>query len=326
MKKNFNLLGLVAAWIAVYALFCFLVPKGRFIGLDSIELLLRQSTIVAAVSIGMTYVIIGGGIDLSVGSTAAFSSVVIAFILQGFGKHPPIWAPIAAALGGAFVGTACGFINGLLITRLKVVPFIVTLGTLLVVRAVGKGVAKDETIYPPDTPLNGLLAKVGEHERWHLLPWGVWITLGLALLMAVILRHTRFGRHVIAVGSNESAARLSGVPIDWVKLRVYALSGLFAGIAGLMLFSELTVGDPTAVVGLELDAIAAVVIGGASLAGGEGSIWGALIGALVIRTIWAGGSQMGLPNWVQEIVTGTIIVLAVALDRWRARRALSRVD
>jgi ribose/xylose/arabinose/galactoside ABC-type transport system permease subunit len=133
------------------------------------------------------------------------------------------------------------------------------------------------------------------------------------------MRYTRFGRHVVAVGSNEQAARLCGVPVERVKLAVFTLSGLFAGLAGLLSFSRLTVGDPTTAQGMELDAIAAVVIGGASLNGGQGSIAGSLLGALIMTTIRAGGSQYGLSNWVQEVVTGTIIVLAVALDRLRMK-------
>lgn len=318
LKKNRNLIGLVVALAAVFVLFSFLVPNGRFARLDNVELLLRQTTIVAAAAIGMSYVIVSGGIDLSAGSTAAFSSVAIAMALQAH------WGPWGSALAGVAVGTFCGFINGFLITRLKVVPFIVTLGMLLIVRAAAKGIAHEQRVDAPASDLNGLLAKVGKHDGWHLLPWGVWITLILGVLMALLLRNTRFGRHVIAVGSNEAAARLCGVSIDWVKLRVYMIGGCFAGIAGLMLFSRLTVGDPTAEVGLELSSIAAVVIGGASLAGGEGSIAGSLIGALMMQTISSGVSQMGLQNWVQELVTGTIIVIAVALDRWRARRAESR--
>jgi ribose/xylose/arabinose/galactoside ABC-type transport system permease subunit len=156
-------------------------------------------------------------------------------------------------------------------------------------------------------------------REWQLAPAGVWITLLLAGIMAMALAYTRFGRHVVAVGSNEQAARLCGVPVERVKAWVYVLSGVFAGLAGVLLFSRLTIGDPTVAQGMELDVIAAVVIGGASLSGGQGGIAGTLIGALIMSTIRAGGSQMGLPNWVQEIVTGTIIVLAVALDGLRKR-------
>jgi ribose transport system permease protein len=135
-----------------------------------------------------------------------------------------------------------------------------------------------------------------------------------------MLVYTRLGRHVFAIGSNEQTARLCGVAVDRVKVIVYALGGAFAGVAGVLQFSRLTVGDPTVAVGVELDVIAAVVIGGGSLSGGEGSILGAIVGALIMTVIRSGCAQMGLPNWVQEMVTGFIIVLAVAIDRWRQRR------
>jgi ribose/xylose/arabinose/galactoside ABC-type transport system permease subunit len=152
-----------------------------------------------------------------------------------------------------------------------------------------------------------------------LVPWGVWLLLLLALAAGGLLRFTRFGRHVFAIGSNELTARLCGVAVERVKLTVYALSAALAGLAGVMQFSRLTVGDPTVASGVELDVIAAVVIGGGSLSGGEGSVLGSLVGALIMTVIRSGCSQMGLPNWVQEIVTGTVIVLAVMLDRWRHR-------
>jgi ribose/xylose/arabinose/galactoside ABC-type transport system permease subunit len=154
-----------------------------------------------------------------------------------------------------------------------------------------------------------------------LVPIGVWLMVVFAVGVSVLLRYTRFGRHVFAVGSNELTARLCGVAVERTKVLVYTLGAMFAGLAGLLQFSRLTVGDPTVAVGLELDVIAAVVIGGGSLSGGEGSVLGSIVGALIMTTIRSGCSQMGLPNWVQEIVTGTIIVLAVAVDRLRHRRA-----
>jgi ribose/xylose/arabinose/galactoside ABC-type transport system permease subunit len=142
----------------------------------------------------------------------------------------------------------------------------------------------------------------------------------MAVVVAAALRYTKFGRHTFALGSNEETARLCGVAVERVKVALYALGGAFGGMAGVMQYSRLTVGDPTVAVGLELDVIAAVVIGGGSLSGGEGSILGSLVGALIMSVIRSGCSQMGLPNWVQEIITGGIIVVAVALDRWRHRR------
>jgi ribose transport system permease protein len=154
---------------------------------------------------------------------------------------------------------------------------------------------------------------------WWIFPIGVWLLIVLALLTGGFLSFTRMGKHIVAIGSNENTARLCGIRVERVKLFVYTLAGASAGIAGLLQFSRLTVGDPTVAAGLELDVIAAVVIGGGSLSGGEGSILGSVVGALIMTVIRSGCSQIGLPNWVQEIVTGIIIVVAVAVDRLRHR-------
>lgn len=320
LKQRFggawNLLGLVLVLVVLFVAFSLKVPDS-FPTSRNVETLLRQNAITTLVAVGMTYVIMAGGIDLSVGSVAAFAGVVIAwFLRKGFD-------PLTSAALGIASGALLGLANGVLVTRLKVGPFIVTLGTLLVVRGAAKGLANEQKIDAPRTWLDELLAVLQTKDRWMLLPPGVWLTLILSVLLAWTLRSTRFGRHVVAVGSNESAARLCGVPTDRVKVGVYTLSGLFAGLAGLMFFSRLTVGDPTIASGLELEAIAAAVIGGASLAGGEGSIWGTLLGAMIMTTLRSGASQMELPNWIQEIVTGAIIVLAVALDQYRKRRSAS---
>lgn len=321
MKGRFqsiqNLVGLFAALLAVFVGFSTQVPT--FATLPNLELIARQSVIVPLAALGMTYVIIVGGIDLSVGSIAALSGVVVAKLVGPPGGGG--MAPILAAMLGVIAGLGCGLVNGFLITRLRVVPFIVTLGTYLSIRGGAKWLGNEQKVDAKESWLNNILTAVGPGERWRLLPYGVWFTIALAVLMAFVLKYVRFGRHVVAVGSNEAAARLCGVPVERTKLGVYALSGLFAGLAGLMNFSRLTVGDPTALVGLELDAIAAVVIGGASLSGGEGSIAGSILGALIMSVLRAGAGQMGLPNYIQEIVTGGIIVLAVWLDRVRKARA-----
>ena len=301
------------ALAAVYILFALIAPAS-FSSLANLELIVRQTTIVGICALGMTMVIISGGIDLSVGSLVALVTVVIAWALQ----HQA--APLAAAAAGIAAGALAGVINGFLITRLKVVPFIITLGTLLVFRGIAKGMANEQKIDAPLSWLNDLLAALSPQQAWMIFPAGVWVLIALAVLVTLVLRYTRFGLHVFAVGSNEQAARLCGVPIDRVKLLIYTLSGLSAGVAGLMQFSRLTVGDPTVASGLELDVIAAVVIGGGSLSGGEGTILGTMLGALIMTVIRSGCTQIGLSNWVQEIVTGIIIVLAVVLDRLRHRQ------
>jgi ribose transport system permease protein len=213
-------------------------------------------------------------------------------------------------------GALCGVATGLLVTRLRLVPFIATLGMMLLVRGAAKGLSDERRIEAPVTWLNDLLRAVSAGGGM-LVPWGIWITAGLAFLVAGVLMYTRFGRHLFAIGSNERTARLCGVAVERCKLEVYTIAAGLAGLAGVMQFSKLSVGDPTVAVGLELDVIAAVIIGGGSLSGGRGSVFGTVLGATIMAVIQLGCSQKGLPNWVQQIVTGGIIVLAVALDRWR---------
>ncbi len=275
--------------------------------------MLLQTAVVGTAALGMTLIIISGGIDLSIGSNIALCTVAVALLLS-LGVPP-----LLAALGGIGVGALCGALIGLLITRLGLTPFIVTLGMWGALRGAAKGLAHESIVSAPTTWLNGLLTSLRPTNRWMLLPPGVWLMLALTVLVAALLRYTRFGRHVFAIGSNEQTARLCGVPVQRTKLLIYTVGLAFAGIAGVLQFSYLTVGDPTTAAGLELAVIAAVVIGGASLNGGEGSVFGSVIGALVMTVVANGCTKMNLANWVQEIVTGGIIIAAVALDRWRHR-------
>jgi ribose transport system permease protein len=303
--------GVTLGLVAVALVFGLLVGP-QFFEPANLDLMARQTAIVCMAALGMTVVIVAGGIDLSVGSVIALSTVVIAMLLRAGA------APVSAALGAVAAAAACGLLNGVLVTQLKVVPFIVTLGTMLVVRGAAKGLADERRIEAPFTWLNELLRAPQSATR---LPAGIWLVVVLALLVAGMLRFTRFGRHVFAIGSNERMARLCGVAVERTNVVVYTLAGTFAGIAGLLQFSRLSVGDPTVAVGLELDVIAAVIIGGGSLAGGRGTIAGTVIGAAIMTIIQIGCSQKGLANWVQQIVTGGIIVVAVALDRVRTAGA-----
>jgi len=277
----------------------------------NLQTIALQSAIVGMAALGMTLIILAGGIDLSMGSTVALTSVTVAWLLKSKG-----WPAFPAACGAVAVGGLCGLLNGVLVTQLKVVPFIVTLGTMLIFRGVAKGLADERTINPEPSALDSLL------DLSSVLPAGVWLLAILALVVSLQLHFTRFGRHLTATGSNEAAARLCGVPITLRKIQVYTLGGVFAGIAGLLQYSRLAMGDPTAAPGLELDAITAVVIGGGSLAGGEGHVLGTLVGALFMPMIRNGCSQMGWPNYRTEIVAGAIIIIAVAGDRPRHRRGL----
>ncbi len=310
MKNLGPLIGL----IAVYLFFVLWVGEPFYSGFNRVTVL-TQSVIVTAGALGMTLIIISGGIDLSVGSMIALATVVVARLLEA-GVSPAI-----AAIAGIAAGGCCGLLNGLLITRLKLVPFIITLGTLLVYRGAATGIAREQKIDAPITWLNEMLAKFPD-PPWLIVAPGVWLTLGLAIVVALMLRNTVLGRYIFAIGSNENTARLCGVRVERMKLYVYTLSGLLTGVAGLMQFSRLTVGDPTAARGMELDIIAAVVIGGGSLQGGEGSVLGSVAGAMLMAVIRNGLSMKGVPNWVQDVLTGSIIVAAVTLDRLRHRKTV----
>ncbi len=306
------ILGPLVGLVAVSAVFAALSPR-TFITVSNFEIILLQTAVVGTAALGMTLIIMSGGIDLSAGSTIALCTVVIALLLD---RGAP--APIAAAAGVA-TGAACGLIIGLIVTQLGLLPFIVTLGTLGAYRGVAKWLAGETMVPAPTTWLNDLLRSLAPGQGWMLVPPGVWVMLVMAAAMILLLRYTRAGRHAIAVGSNEQTARLCGVHVERTRIIVYVVGSGLAGIAGVLQFSYLTVGDPTTATGMELDIIAAAVIGGASLSGGRGSIPGTLIGALFMTVIANGCTKVGLPNYVQEIVTGGIIIGAVSLDRWRQK-------
>ena len=272
-----------------------------------------QTVIVGLCTLGMTFTIVSGGIDLSIGSNIALACVVTAAALE---RGAPPWL---AALAGALAGALLGLLNGLLISSLRVVPFIVTLGTLGVARGLAKWLGREQTIHVDPERLGWLDAVMrrSPDPPWLLLAPGLWLLLLLAVVAAVVLRRTVFGVWTVAIGSNEATARLCGVPVERTRTRIYALGGLFAGLAGVMQFARLSVGDPTTAIGAELDVIAAVVIGGASLAGGEGSITGSLVGAFLMSLLKNGCDLVGVPNFVEEMIVGAIIVVAVALDRAR---------
>jgi len=287
--------------------------QDRFLRPGNFKSVATQSVIVALAALGMTFVIISGGIDLSAASNIALSSCVVAFIINA--GLPP-WLGI---FGGILTGGVVGLINGGLITSLRLVPFIVTLGLLGIARGTAKWLAGNQKIDAPITWVNELMAR-NPQPSWLLMAPGIWLIILLAAAMAVVLRFTVFGRHVFAIGSNEAAARLCGIRTRRTKVIIYALAGLFCGLSGVMEFSRLTVGDPTVAMGLELDIIAAVVIGGGSLSGGQGSILGSMIGVFIMAFLRNGCTMMGCPNYIQEIIIGFIIVVAVSLDQIRYRR------
>jgi erythritol transport system permease protein len=330
-----NTLGRFLALIIVFTFFAVLVEDGKFYSVRNLENILRQSCVYATAGLGLTMVIIAAGIDLSAGSLIALSVIAVTYVLNlnvtGPDGQPlsivlahPRLAPILAVLAGITAATLAGLANGAMVVGFRLVPFIVTLGTMSMIRGLAKGTARERDIYPPEeTWINTIMDPTlsSPTRGWQILPTGVWILIAGVLAASFLLRYTRLGRHIFAVGSNEETARLCGVPVGRTKLFVYMASGFFCGVAGLMQFSYIGgIGQPTTAMMYELFVIAAVIIGGASFSGGEGSILGTLIGALTITILYMGGQQMGWQKWVQEMVIGGIIIIAVAVDRLRHRK------
>ena len=313
-RRIATLLGLLGPFVGlllVVVLFAFLAP-GRFLSGYNLATILTQTVIVALGAIGMTFVIVSGGIDLSVGSIIALSSVVTAMLLRD--GHSAVLAMSA----GVAVGALFGLVNGGIVAGAGIPSFVVTLGTMGIARGIAKYLAEEQKVDAPAGFVADLMSKSPD-PSWLLVAPGVWMTLVLALAMGVVLQRTVFGVHTFAVGSNEATARLCGVRVRRTKTIVFVIAGLFAGLAGVMQFARLTVGDPTTAIGKELDIIAAVVIGGASLNGGTGTILGSLIGAFLMAVLANGCTLTGVPTYVQEILVGAIIIAAVAIDRIRHR-------
>jgi ribose transport system permease protein len=318
-----NLVGPFLGLLFVIALFS-IKPEVRtgFLTGGNLKIIFTQTVIVASCALGMTMIIVSGGIDLSVGSVVALTSVVGARLLELQSRTPPVaLSPALVALLMIGVGALIGLLNGALIAGFRLLPFIVTLGMMGIARGTAKWLADNQAVnYDEKSSLNNLMA-LEEPYSFFPLPPGVWIVIGLAIIMALVMRHTVFGRHVFAIGSNEATARLCGIRVPLTKVLIYTISGVFVGVAGLLQMSRLAVGDPTVAVGLELDVIAAVVIGGASLNGGAGTIVGSMIGALIMAVLRNGSNQMGWSTSAQEIIIGIVIVLAVGIDKLRQRKS-----
>lgn len=281
-----------------------------FLTSTRMTLVAKQSAIVGVGALGMTIVIIAGGIDLSAGSVLALCSVTLAVSLkQG-------WPAPLAVLLVLGVGLLAGVVNGLLVTGLRLVPFIATLGTMLAFRGVAEWVSEQKKIQADAPAWLGTLLDRPAADSHQLLPTGVWLVLLLGAVLAIALSRTVFGRYVFAIGSNEATARLCGIRVPIVKVAVYALVGLFMALAGIFDFNDLnSQGSPTAGLGLELSMIAAVVIGGGSLSGGRGSVLGSLIGAVTMTLLRNGCVYAGVSDPMQKVIIGGIILAAVTIDR-----------
>ena len=301
-------LNVLTALLVVVALISFSTPY--FLTTDNLMGVFRSFSLIAIMSIGMVMVIITGGIDLSVGSVMGLSSLVTAL---GFQSSLPT---LVCVLGGVVTGLLFGLFNGVLITVVRLPPFIATLGSL----SIGRGlmyIITHGVPLTPDTP--DIFAELGQGYV-GLVPVPVVIMLVMTVVFSMLMRQTRFGRHVYATGGNEQAARLSGVKTARVKLLVYMLSGLIAAIAGVISFSRFLSAEPASGFGAELDVIAAAAIGGASLSGGVGSVEGAIIGAALAGIIANGVVLMNIDTYAQQAITGAVILIAVSLDVWRNRR------
>jgi ribose transport system permease protein len=317
--KRFTAIEHVAKFQSLFALVLLVTAMSfasdYFLTVDNGMNVLRQISINLCLSIGMTMIILSGGIDLSVGSILALCGAVTAGLLKN-GIMFSRWSVaihftlLGAIVAGIAAGMFLGWINGLVITRLRVPPFVTTLGML----SAARGLTQLWTGNFPITNLGENIGFIGT-GRWLYVPMPVWIAAALALIFGFVTRRTQFGRYLYAIGGNERAALLSGLKVDRIKRRVYMLGGALAGVGGVLLAARLNAADPKAGVGYELDSIAAVVIGGTSLAGGRGSIWGTVLGCLIIGVLNNGLVLLGVsPDW-QLVVKGIVIVAAVAIDR-----------
>ncbi len=310
--------------LALLLVFCFFAVAdefqpngGTFLSARNLQAMSISSAPVVTSALGMTVIIIAGGIDLSAGTAMALCATVLASVLLHGGSIGV--ALVCCLLTGCLAGCA----NGIMISALDVAPFIVTLGTMTAYLGVAKLVADETTVRPPlESVPNWMsgLAMPSPDPPWLLVAPGVWFMLLMALILSAVLRYTVFGRHVFGLGSSEKTARLCGVNVPALKIAIYTVGGLFVGIAGIYEFAKLDVGNPISGIGMELKAIAAVVIGGASLNGGRGTVLGTVAGALLMQTILSGCTQLGLSNPIQDIILGIMIIAAVTVDQIRQRR------
>jgi ribose transport system permease protein len=304
---------LLVMWLALS------VETRTFWTANNIANLLRQGAMIAILAIGETFVIITGGIDLSVGTLMTFTAVICGVFLTYW--HLPMWTGVVAAIG---TGAICGTISGTLTAKMKIPPFIATLGMMLLLKGLSLVVSADKPIYFTDTENFYRISQdslIGYVLPSLPIPNAVLILFFLAVVSSITLNRTALGRYTFALGSNEEAVRLSGVNVDRWKIAIYGLSGAICGIAGLLIASRLNSAQPALGQGYELEAIAAVVIGGTSLSGGSGTILGTIIGAFIMSVLTNGLRIMSVAQEWQIVVTGLIIILAVYADILRRKKS-----
>ena len=297
-------------FLTLIALFVALsIASPHFLTNTNLSSVVRQTAVINIMALGMTLIIIAGGIDLSVGAILAFGGLMGTMAME---RGYPI---VAGIFIGAFAGMLWGVVNGFLATRLNINPFIVTLGTM--------GIARGLTLIVSNgLPVHQIPQRFSFLGEGNLLgvPFVLWIVVACALAVHVILEHTRLGRYAYAIGSNPDAAYYAGIPVAFHTTAVYAIGGLLTGLAGMVEASRLMTGQPTAGQGYELQAIAAVVIGGGSLRGGEGSVIGTLIGAFIMGLLSNGSDLLGISPYLQQAIIGAVIILVVWVDELRRRR------
>ncbi len=314
-RKTFSMQKLLAP-AALVILYVFFAIFGRkFFSVDTLKTILESSYYIGFMAFGVTFVIITGGIDLSIGTVMMCSTIVggVAFSSWGW----PLWLALCLV---PLTGLTFGFMNGMMVAKLKLPPFIATLGTMLVSQGFGSIISKVQTQRYPT---------IGSEDAWFKtvffragqFPIGAVYLIAVFLLAAFLLNQTRLGRYTFAVGSNEEATRLSGVKVDKWKILVYSLCGLFAGFSGIFYAATFTTAIPGTGNGQELNAIAGVVIGGTSMAGGAGTMVGTLIGVFIMSALKTGLASMGLQAHWQTFITGFVVIGAVMLDKARSRAA-----
>ncbi len=305
--------------------------SGNYLSPRNFRVMMNSAALIAVPALGMTMIIIAAGIDLSAGTALTLCGTVLAtqfkYAAVASGEPGFVWVALQAVGLTLLTGCLCGLVNGGLISLTKVVPFIVTLGTMTIFLGVGQIISKESTVYADEKNIPGWLSDfcyTGSNSERYLnfgvfpnIPNSVLLTLILAIGVVLLLRYTVFGRNVFAIGSSESTARLCGVNVPFTIIAVYTLAGVFVALGGLMYYANVKNGNPSDGMGKELEIIAAVVLGGGSLSGGRGSILGTLMGALIITAIRSGCAQLSILNTYTHIIIGGIIIVAVIVDQLR---------
>ncbi len=318
------LIGLLALLLMFFVILWWRGNLSKFLSADNIQGILHESTVTGVVALGMLMIIVSGGIDLSVGSVAALVTVVTMQVFRYLDASTGsvAVASVGAVTVGVLTGGLLGFINGLGVTVLRVTPFVVTLGMLSIARGLAYYGSGRTTIgFPGAIPGWVTALQVANVKSYLLVDPGVWSVAALAVVVALLMSLTVFGRYCYAIGSNQATARLCGVPVQRTKIAIYTLAGLLTGWAGVLVFAQSSSGAPGAQMGLELQVIAAVVIGGASLSGGQGNVVGTLLGVLILSVLENAVSFLQAPVEVKYIVVGVIVVVNTAISQWQRRRS-----